>query len=158
MPLRDRIKSPMASPMASPMTSPRSISVFSPISITNSPSNNIMCINSDDIKIIQWYINTRLANDTNGKDLLSIIFDNTTNTKYSDISPIFLGEFKTFLENYGLTKGGANNYIMENVVIRGTDENIDIEKYKHCIKFFFNEVLTFLGKKVEYNNIIINNF
>lgn len=155
MPLRDRIKSPMASPM----TSPRSISVFSPISITNSPSNNMMCINIYDIKIIQWYINTRLSKDKDGKDLLNIIFNNIKNTKYSDISPIFLDDFKTFLAKYGLTKGGVcNSFSMENVVIRGTDENINIDKYKHCIKFFFNEVLTFLGKKVEYNNIIVNNF
>lgn len=150
MPLCDRIKSPMASP--------RSSKVLSPITVTNSPSNNMMFINSVDINTIQWYINTRLANDTNGKDLLSIIFNNIRNAKYSDISPIFLGEFKTFLAKYGLTKSGANNYIMENVVIRGTDENIDIDKYTHCIKFFFNEVLTFLGKKVEYNKIIVNNF
>lgn len=145
-------------PLCDHIKSPRYSQVFSPITVTNSPSNNMMCINSDDIKIIQWYINTRLANDKDGKDLLSIIFDNTKNTKYSDISPIFLAEFKTFLAKYGLTKSGANNYIMENVVIRGTDENIDIDKYTHCIKFFFNEVLTFLGKKVEYNNIIVNNF
>ena len=126
--------------------------------VTNSPSNNMVCIDSVDIKTIQWYINTRLSNDKDGKDLLSIIFDNTKHTKYSDISSIFLAEFKIFLAKYGLTKSGANKYIMENVVIRVTDENIDINKYTHCIKFFFNEVLTFLGKKVEYNNIIVNNF
>ena len=145
MPLCDRIKSPRT--------------VFSPISITNSPSNNIMFININDVKIIQWYINTRLADDKDGKILLSIIFDNIKNNKYSDISPIFLGDFKTFLEKYGLKKSGvSNSFSMENVIIRSADENIDIDKFTHCIKFFFNEVLVFLGKKVEYNNIIVNNF
>ena len=145
MPLCDRIKSPRT--------------VFSPISITNSPSNNIMFININDVKIIQWYINTRLADDKDGKILLSIIFYNIKNNKYSDISPIFLGDFKTFLEKYGLKKSGvSNSFSMENVIIRSADENIDIDKFTHCIKFFFNEVLVFLGKKVEYNNIIVNNF
>ena len=145
MPLCDRIKSPRT--------------VFSPISLTNSPSNNIMFININDVKIIQWYINTRLADDKDGKILLSIIFDNIKNNKYSDISPIFLGDFKTFLEKYGLKKSGvSNSFSMENVIIRSADENIDIDKFTHCIKFFFNEVLVFLGKKVEYNNIIVNNF
>ncbi len=146
MPLCDHIKSPRA--------------VFSPITVTNSPSNNMMYIKSNDIEIIQWYINTRLADDKDGKILLSIIFDNIRNTKYSDISPIFLDVFKSFVKKYGLKKGGvSNSFSMENVIIhRSANENININKFTHCIKFFFNEVLAFLGKKVEYNNIIVNNF
>jgi hypothetical protein len=129
----------------------------SPVSRKNSPRNpKSLSINSNDINTIIWYLRIRKPENNSCQLLHQISGCNGNSYIDVDISNFFIEEMQKFIaelrEKVKLldVKDGRVN-----VKIDTNDENFNIKQMSSCIKFFFNDVLTFFGKDVQYDNIFI---
>lgn len=126
----------------------------SPVSDKNSSRslNKSLSINSNHIDTILWYLRIRKIDDKKGELLHQI-----TGSKgsYIDISTFFIEEMKKLISElcekvkFLEVKDGVD------INFENKDENVNINKTTDCFKLFFKDILTFFGKNVEYNKIII---
>ena len=127
----------------------------SPVSDKNSSRSlsKLLLINSNDIDTILWYLRIIKPDDKNCELLHQIT---GSHTSYIDISPFFIEEMKILISELSEKvklldiKDGCVN-----IKIEANNENVNINKTTECFKFFFKDVLSFFGKNVEYNKIII---
>ncbi len=123
----------------------------SPVSNNSSPMNsNSLSISSKSIDIILWYVKTRNIDDNNCQLLRQITGNNG---KYNDISSLFKGYMQNFIEELREKVNYLN--IKDDCIHINFDENVNLNLIDGCIKIFFVDILTFFGKNVEYNKIII---
>jgi hypothetical protein len=130
----------------------------SPVSHKTSLRNpKSLSINSDDINTIIWYLRIRKPEDKSCQLLHQISGCNGSSSYIDiDVSPIFREDMQKIIadlrEKVKLldVKDGHVN-----IKIDTNDENFNVKQMSSCIKFFFNDVLTFFGKDVEYDNILI---
>lgn len=130
----------------------------SPLSHKTSPKNpKLLSIKMNDINTIIWYLRIRKPHDNSCQLLHLISGSNGSNSNsYIDVSPIFIEEMQKFIaelrEKVKMldVKDGRVN-----IKIDTNDENFNVKQMSSCIKFFFNDVLAFFGKDVEYDNILI---
>jgi hypothetical protein len=142
MGLKDYIKSNGGSPVSNKSNPfPRSLS-------------KSLSINSNYINTIIWYLRTRKADDKSCELLHQI--SGASTSSYMEVSPIFIVDMKKFIEELREKvklldiKDGCVNIKFEN-----NDENFNVKQMSSCIKLFFKDALTFFGKDVQYDNILI---
>jgi hypothetical protein len=84
---------------------------------------------------------------------LSQILAKNSPVIYNDISHFFVEDIIILIDKIKKSKDFAFGDKSTQITVK--NENINITQISKCINLFFKEIFTFLGKKIEYEDIII---